>query len=221
MRLQGHGYVVGPATSLGGPNQVKPCNNQAYQPYQTHTPMVQAPPPQPQRPLQGISMAAAGAAAASAAVAAACRGGYERRPTLRDRARFVQPLSMEDVEREPWSPGRQEMPGSVPEPHLMPPTPDTPGFPKWSTMTNQMEAPHVQNTFLHYHIPPTPTPQQGRSQSLPRNMRTEEDWTKSDALNQHPANRLMTAAAAAAELPQAPKARPIGYGRAICLADLL
>ena len=206
MRLQGHGYVVGPATSLG--NQ-KPCNNQAYQAYQA--PMQPAPRP-------AISMAAAGAAAASAAVAAACRG-YERRPTLRDRARFVQPLSMEDVEREPWSP-RQEMPGSVPEPHLMPPTPDTPGFPKWSTAANQMEAPHVQNTFLHYHIPPTPTPQQGRSQSLPRNMRTEEDWTKSDALNPHPANRLMTAAAAAAEHP-APAARPIGYGRAICLADLL
>eukprot|EP00438_Fugacium_kawagutii_P005947 Skav204490 [mRNA] locus=scaffold535:279550:287343:- [translate_table: standard] len=215
-----------------------------------------------------VSAAAAGAVVASQAMRDAARpeakgqffgydrpmgtsGLYERdrsgdpRPSLRERAPFVQPLSMEVVEANeanpaslmqvPWKPpspngsgtlrsrrdhfeasscsmaGLEEMnlPGGVPNTPLplMPATPDTPGFPKWS---NRMAAPDGlggssgQNTFINYPMPP-PTPCQGRSQSVPRSLyqRTDDDqindWSKSDTLSQHPANRLMSAAAAAAD----------------------
>ena len=90
---------------------------------------------------------------------------------------------------------------------LMPATPDTPGFPKWSNnrATDGLAQFSIQNTFIHCPMPSTPC--QGRSQSLPRNLyqRSEDDadWSKSEALSQHPANRLMSAAAAAAD-PLAP-----------------
>lgn len=91
---------------------------------------------------------------------------------------------------------------------LMPATPDTPGFPKWSNnrAPDGLAQFSIQNTFIHCPMPPS-TPCQGRSQSLPRNLyqRSEDDadWSKSEALSQHPANRLMSAAAAAAD-PLAP-----------------
>ena len=105
------------------------------------------------------------------------------------------------------------VPGMVPEstPHpLMPATPDTPGFPKWPMMTpNPMDgfSYSVQNTFINCNIPATPgQPCQSlpRSQSLPRNaLRTNDeapaDWSKTEGLAPHPANRLMSAAAAAAD----------------------
>ncbi|CAK9026537.1 NEDD4-binding protein 2-like 1 [Durusdinium trenchii] len=217
-----------------------------------------------------LSVAAAGAAAASTTIAAACRAAdpqpsYQSkqfytgpqptndRPTLRDRARFVQPLSMEDVEAEapsravqphqswrPSSPTRSlrdrwesshqiglvadeapnHVPGMVPEstPHpLMPPTPDTPGFPKWPMLTpNQMDGMgiSVQNTFLNYNIPATPC--QGRSQSLPRNaLRTgdEPDLSKSEGVGGvAPANRLIAAAHAAVADPMPGQKAPMaGY----------
>lgn len=99
---------------------------------------------------------------------------------------------------------------STPLPQLMPATPDTPGFPKWSNnrAPDGVAQFSVQNTFIHCPMPPS-TPCQGRSQSLPRNLyqRSEDDaeyadWSKSEALSQHQsaaANRLMSAAAAAAD----------------------
>ena len=167
------------------------------------------------------------------------RSDRSDRPSLNRAHHFVQPLSMEDVEAEapqrmpqvPWKPpspqgtlrsrrdhfeanmgGLDEMnlPGvpNTPLP-LMPATPDTPGFPKWSNRApDGLSAYSVQNTFINYPMPP-PTPCQGRSQSLPRNLyqRSDDeganDWSKSEALSQHPANRLMSAAAAAAD-PLAP-----------------
>ena len=195
------------------------------------------------------SVAAAGAAAVSQAMRDAARpenkgnkfyATYDNsgdRPSLRDRAHFVPPLSMEDVETEapprvPWKPpspaagslrSRRDhfeasgisvddmnLPGvpSTPLP-LMPATPDTPGFPKWNRVTQTPEALRayspmpIHNTFINYPMPPpTPNPCQGRSQSLPRNLSRMEDegldWSKSDTLSSHPANRLMSAAAAAA-----------------------
>ncbi|CAK9103119.1 unnamed protein product [Durusdinium trenchii] len=290
VRLQGHGYVVGPSPACQ-PNQahLKAPQSNPNQHFQYHThqqPLMQV--PVAPAPVQGrmtnvshvphsnfglqphLSVAAAGAAAASTTIAAACRAAdpqpsYQSkqfytgpqptndRPTLRDRARFVQPLSMEDVEAEapsravqphqswrPSSPTRSlrdrwesshqiglvadeapnHVPGMVPEstPHpLMPPTPDTPGFPKWPMLTpNQMDGMgiSVQNTFLNYNIPATPC--QGRSQSLPRNaLRTgdEPDLSKSEGVGGvAPANRLIAAAHAAVADPMPGQKAPMaGY----------
>ena len=288
VRLQGHGYVVGPAGPLlAKGHQVQMNCHQGYQGHQgyhqgghqghqgghqahqsTHQqPLMQvpvAPAPQggpkcgnmgmPHSSLgmhmgQVQSVAAAGAAAVSQAMRDAARpenkgnkfyATYDNsgdRPSLRDRAHFVPPLSMEDVETEapprvPWKPpspaagslrSRRDhfeasglsvddmnLPGvpSTPLP-LMPATPDTPGFPKWNRVTQTPEALRayspmpIHNTFINYPMPPpTPNPCQGRSQSLPRNLSRMEDegldWSKSDTLSSHPANRLMSAAAAAA-----------------------
>jgi len=301
VRLQGHGYVVGPAGPLvaKGHGQMQMNCHQGYQGHQgyhqgghqghqgghqghhanqahqsTHQqPLMQvpvAPAPQggpkcgnmgmPHSSLgmhmgQVQSVAAAGAAAVSQAMRDAARpenkgnkfyATYDNsgdRPSLRDRAHFVPPLSMEDVETEapprvPWKPpspaagslrSRRDhfeasglpvddmnLPGvpSTPLP-LMPATPDTPGFPKWNRVTQTPEALRayspmpIHNTFINYPMPPpTPNPCQGRSQSLPRNLSRMEDegldWSKSDTLSSHPANRLMSAAAAAAGPGKAP-----------------
>mmetsp|Transcript_55009 Transcript_55009/g.131479 ORF Transcript_55009/g.131479 Transcript_55009/m.131479 type:complete len:276 (+) Transcript_55009:62-889(+) len=211
---------------------------------------------------QPISAAAAGAAVVTAAVAAACgRSEFPAmqfdandRPSLRDRARFVQPLSMEDVEttearsarKSRWEPAscqlgladEMNLPGvvpSTPQVPLMPPTPDTPGFPKWPMLTpNRMDGMglSVQNTFINYNLPP-PTPCQpgGRSHSVPRNTRLTEDSPNktSESTAQHPANRLMSKAAAAADVkglqgyPQsyASGSQSAGSQWVVRLADLL
>eukprot|EP00933_Yihiella_yeosuensis_P009452 TRINITY_DN11536_c0_g1_i1.p1 TRINITY_DN11536_c0_g1~~TRINITY_DN11536_c0_g1_i1.p1 ORF type:complete len:717 (+),score=171.82 TRINITY_DN11536_c0_g1_i1:97-2247(+) len=96
-------------------------------------------------------------------------------------------------------------------PPFMPSTPETPGFPCWPMLGPGRFAEmgyNVQNTFINYPLPP-PTPLGGaavRSHSLPRNVGASdkvlgtEDTDKQGVdlgATSGPANRLMSAAAAA------------------------
>eukprot|EP00441_Pelagodinium_beii_P028071 CAMPEP_0197660198 /NCGR_PEP_ID=MMETSP1338-20131121/50695_1 /TAXON_ID=43686 ORGANISM="Pelagodinium beii, Strain RCC1491" /NCGR_SAMPLE_ID=MMETSP1338 /ASSEMBLY_ACC=CAM_ASM_000754 /LENGTH=651 /DNA_ID=CAMNT_0043237501 /DNA_START=155 /DNA_END=2110 /DNA_ORIENTATION=+ len=103
------------------------------------------------------------------------------------------------------------MPGTPQNPYFMPSTPESPGFPSWPILTpNTLDGMgySVQNTFINFALPP-PTPLAGsaaRSHSLPRNMGASEDAEAPYQMSHKeceqpaglgPANRLMSAAAAA------------------------